>query len=366
MQRRTVLKTSAWIAGILLLVLGLMATQIIPSPLGPRRHGPPQNDMVIDQAMRVEILERLVAGLNQSYVFPEKAKEMETLLRARQTAGKYDGINSAETFASALTEDLQGLSKDLHLEVGYSEGVLPQNLEEEEDALPADRLAELQRVNFGVHAVDRLKGNIGYIDLHAFAPPDLVAGRFAAAMTLLENTQALIIDLRFNGGGSPESVALLASFLFDERTHLNDIYSREGNHTRESWTQEQVAGPRYGSQRKVYLLTSTDTFSAGEDFAYALKNLKRATLIGAATGGGAHPGGPQRLTDHFAVHMPMARSISPITHTDWEGVGVIPDIEMDPEDALDHAQVLILTESIKTEKNEILKELYVSRVAELD
>ncbi len=180
----------------------------------------------------------------------------------------------------------------------------------------------------------------------------------ATTMNFLANTDALIIDLRRNGGGQPEMVALLSSYLFNQRTHLNDIYSRFDNRTQEYWTSETVAGKRYGESKPVYVLTSKRTFSAGEEFTYNLKNLKRATIIGETTGGGAHPVRPHRLTDHFMIGVPFARAINPITKTNWEGVGVTPDIETTAEQALKVAHLAAL-------KNFVAKTADQQRVNEL-
>lgn len=328
---------------------------------------PPQKDMRVDAAMRKQIVDGLITNLNQHYVFPEKAKAIEMLLRAKQQHGAYDAISSAEQLASVLTTDLQGITKDIHLEVEYSEEEIPE--ETTGDAPSAEEkameLVQMKKQDFGIEAVERLKFNIGYLDLRAFAPPELVKSRIAAAMTLLGDTQALIIDLRRNRGGEPDGVALLASYLFEQRTHLNDIYLRDGDRTEQHWTSDKIDGPRYGATRKVYILTSHNTVSAGEDFAYALKNLKRATLVGESTAGGAHPGEPRRLSPHFDVFVPSGRSISPITHTDWEGIGVKPDIKAPAKDALNVAQILILRGFLATERDSQEKESMVRRLNEL-
>jgi hypothetical protein len=362
-------KIGTGLGAVGLLTTLLVVTGVLPSPSELlSRNGPPQRDMAVDKTIRGEVLEGVIANLNSYYIFPDQAKQIETALRKKQTNGDYDAISSAEDFAATLTADIHQVNNDRHINVAYSEVVLTEaEFEESEaEALSAEQVAELKRLNYGVHAASRLPGNIGYLDIHAFPPADAAAPKYAAAMSLLSDTKALIIDLRANHGGQPETVALLASYLFDERTHLNDIYLRDGNQTIEMWTQDTLAGPRYGSQRKVYLLTSEDTFSAGEDFAYALKNLKRATLIGKATGGGAHPGSPHRINKHFAMIVPSGRSISPITKTDWEGTGVMPDIEMDPEDTLVQAQILILKDQLATEKNPLVHESLAARLAELE
>lgn len=205
--------------------------------------------------------------------------------------------------------------------------------------------------NFGVERVERLPFNIGYLDLHGFLPAKAAADTIGAAMTVLTNTDTLIIDLRKNGGGDPATVAMLASYFLDERTHLTDFYYRTGDRTEQMWSSDAVNGARYGQKKDVYILTSKDSFSAAEDFSYVMKNLKRATLVGETTGGGAHPGDVARLSDHFAIFVPNGRVISPITKTDWEGVGVTPDLASTAEDAFKTAQLAILKKIASTEKN---------------
>lgn len=361
----TFLKAAAAAFSAMIVAVVLIATGVMPSPLQMPRRGPPQNDMVIDEAMRTEVLERLIANVNGFYVFEKQAAAVEKDLRGRQQRGEYATITSAEEFAATLTADLQRVTGDRHLHVDYSEAITPSQAQTDaEEAAPTDS-EDLRRRNHGFERVERLPFNIGYLDLRGFAPADLLANKLAAAMTLLADTRALVIDLRANGGGDPRAVALLASYLFDEPTRLNDIFERGSNVTQQYWTTDTLAGPRYGVARKVYLLIGNDTFSAAEDFAYALKNLGRATLIGASTGGGAHPATARRLNDHFGAIVPTGRSISPITHTDWEGVGVVPDIAIDADDALAHAQILILEKLLAGEANPHAAEQLQHRLAEL-
>jgi C-terminal processing protease CtpA/Prc len=324
--------------------------------------------MVIDGATRQQIVNTLVADLERYYVFPDKAKQYAAMLRAKQQQGAYDGVASAEQFARQLTADLQIIGKDRHLAVEYSAKVLPPETANAEPsaAEKAQLLAIGRRLNFGIETVGRLPFNIGYVDLRAFMPPDQVRSRYAAMMTLLGDTRALIIDLRKNDGGDPEAVALLASYLFDKRTRLNDIYSRIDDRTHEMWTRARLDGPHYGASREVFVLTSSKTFSGGEDFSYALKNLKRATLVGETTGGGAHPGMPHMLTEHFAVFIPFGRSISPITHTDWEGTGVIPDVAVPADKALATAQRHLLSGLLATEQDPEIRDALNKRLHELE
>jgi C-terminal processing protease CtpA/Prc len=324
--------------------------------------------MVIDGAMRQQIVGTLIADLDRYYVFPGKAKQYAAMLGAKQQQGAYDSVSSAQQFAQLLTADLQAAGKDRHLAIEYSaEALPPENANAEPSAQEkAEDLAIFRRLNFGIETVGRLPFNIGYIDLRGFMPPAEVRSRFAAMMTLLGDTRALIIDLRKNDGGDPDTVALLASYLFDKRTHLNDIYSRTDDQTHEMWTRAKLDGPHYGATREIYLLTSRKTFSAGEDFSYALKNLNRATLVGEPTGGGAHPGAPHMLTKHFAVFIPSGRSFSPITHADWEGTGVIPDIAVPADKALATAQKRLLSEFRASEKDPQVRHALDERMHELD
>ncbi|MGH7595136.1 MAG: S41 family peptidase [bacterium] len=322
--------------------------------------GGPQQDMTIDAKTRAAVIESATKALNENYVFPEMAKKMEQAIRARMKRKEYDKITSAENLASTLTAHFQEVSRDKHLRVRYSQEILPDFSRERQDS-PEER--ERQRAfasarNFGFEKVERLDGNIGYFDLRGFMDAEMASETAATTMNFLANTDALIIDLRRNGGGQPEMVALLSSYLFDKRTHLNDIYSRFDNHTQEYWTSETVAGKRYGESKPVYVLTSKHTFSAGEEFTYNLKNLKRATIVGETTGGGAHPVRPHRINEHFMIGVPFARAINPITKTNWEGTGVTPDVETTAEQALKVAHLAALKNLVaKTTAQQRLNEL---------
>ncbi len=334
----------------------------------PGDEGPPQQDMTMNAAARKEVLDSLISALNQFYVYPEKAAAMERALRAQVAQGEIDKVDSAEQFAKVLTEDLQSLVHDRHLEVRYFEAPIPVPAVGQEES-PEDAvafLADRKRLNFGFETVGRLKFNIGYIDLHEFSRPEQVASRIEAAMTLLGDTRSLIIDLRRMHGGDPETVMLMASYLFDRPTHLNDIYWREGDRIESRWTQAEVTGLRYGQSRPIVILTSSDTFSAGEDFAYALKHAGRAILVGETTGGGGHPGSRRRLTAHFMMNVPTGRAINPVTKTDWEGVGVTPDIAVSAKNALDVAQVNLLNRLLAVETDPQLRRKISERLHDLE
>lgn len=186
----------------------------------------------------------------------------------------------------------------------------------------------------GMVRTDFLDENIGYLRLSGFPEAFLVADTYAEAMDRLSDTDGLIVDLRRNVGGDPKSVALLISYFVDQRMRLNDIWDRETGVTTQYWTERQLDGKRYGGKKPVLILAGPGTASAGEDFAYTMQAMKRATVVGASTWGGAHPTRAYRLGGHFIAWIPNQRSISPITHTNWEGVGVKPDIAATPDMAL--------------------------------
>ena len=200
------------------------------------QQGPPGPDLTIDSATRTAVIDLMLKELNETYVFPETAKKMEADMRSRLAANEYDSVTSARAFAEKLTADLQSVSKDKHLRVRYSYDVLPSRQDRRE---PTEAEIEQskwfnKRVNYGFTKVERLDGNIGYIDLRGFNDHEAGAETVAAAMTFLQNTDALIFDLRQNGGGNPAMIALISSYLFgDKPVHLNDLYWRKENKTDE-------------------------------------------------------------------------------------------------------------------------------------
>ena len=179
-----------------------------------------------------------------------------------------------------------------------------------------------------------------------FADPDVCGSTAIAAMNFLANVDAIIIDLRENGGGDPKMIALVSTYLFSKPTHLNDLWERKGSITQQYWTLPYVPGKRL-DDKLAYVLTSKRTFSGAEEFSYNLKTLKRATIVGETSGGGAHPVSGYRIDDRFMIGVPFARAINPITHTNWEGTGVEPDVKVSAADALSTAQKLA-SEKLRT------------------
>lgn len=296
-----------------------------------------QSNSTIDVAGRQQVIEGALKALNDAYVFPETAKKMEQAIRERIERKEYDDISDGRILANRLTTHLQEVSHDKHLRVVFNDGSSPFFTQQTADAATRRRMSAMR--NFGFEKVERLGGNIGYLDLRGFENPAAAADTLTAAMGFLANTDALIFDLRQNGGGDPAMVQLVCSYLFSQRTHLNDIYSRPDNRTEEFWTKTDVPGKHYGD-KPIFVLTSSRTFSGAEEFSYNLKNLKRATIVGETTGGGAHPVNPRRLGKDFLITVPFARAINPITKTNWEGTGVKPDVDVPAAQALKAAHLL--------------------------
>lgn len=277
----------------------------------------------LDAAARADIVSALSRELQRAYVFPDKAAAMEHQLRANLDDHRYDAIDSPASFARALTADLQAITHDKHLRVTDR---------------PGGGVAGAGRPStFG--DAKRLDGNIAYVEVRTFAEAaDDARERTGEVMGAAADAAALIVDVRANGGGRPETVALVSSYLFDDNpVHLNSLYWRPADRTDRFFTDPHVPGKKFGGTKPIYVLTSARTFSGAEEFAYNLQALKRATIVGETTGGGAHPGDVVSLPHGLFVFVPSGRAINPITNTNWEGTGVIPDISVPAATALDKA-----------------------------
>ncbi|HYC31361.1 MAG TPA: S41 family peptidase [Gemmatimonadales bacterium] len=310
-------------------------------------------DAVIDAATRARVIGGVLGRLEEGYVFPEKATAMSRAVRERARAGAYDRVSSARAFADSLTEHLRAVSHDRHLRVVYRRDGLP---DQPPDAEPSaeERRREVEfgrQVNYGLERAERLPGNVGYLEIRSFNfEAAAVDSALAAAMNFLSGTDALIIDVRRNGGGDPNMVAAVCSYLMPAGTLINRFYRRKG----ELWEEFRTGTPsgrHYGTERPVYVLTSDDTFSGAEEFAYDIQTQRRGRIVGDTTGGGANPGGMRRVSDGFGVWVPTGRAVNPVTGTNWEGVGVRPDVPVPAADALREAHRLVLEAMLATERD---------------
>jgi hypothetical protein len=279
--------------------------------------------------------------LQKNYIFPEIADSMSATIINNLRNGLYQSIFSPEDYAEKLTQDLQSVSHDKHVRVIFNET-------QKGFFAPENGINDiLKRDNYGFKEVKILDGNIGYLDLRFFADTSYAKNVALIAMNYLCGADALIIDLRNNGGGTAAMVQLIISYFFsDKPIHLNSFYWRRTNTITETWTFPELPD-KLRPDIDLYILTSKMTFSAGEEFAYDLKNLKRATLIGETTGGGANIGEVMIASRRFKVFIPLGRAINPITQTNWEGVGVEPHIKTSSEAAFDTARIIALKKLMK-------------------
>ncbi len=291
--------------------------------------------MIVEPPLQKEIIQGLSDKLKACYIFPDIAEQICARLQKHLEDGEYAELTEGEFFAFTLTMHMQEVNHDEHLWVRWH----PEPLPDEDHALlknaewQEERLLEARLDNFGIHKVERLPGNIGYMDIHYFHRAAWGGDTVAAAMNLLANAGALIIDLRKCSGGYPAMISLVVSYLFgEEPVHLSSIYWRDEDITQQYWTLPHIPGKRLGNI-PVYVLISKVTFSGGEEFASILLTRKRATIIGDKTDGGAHPGTSYRLHPHFEVFIPIGRVINPVTGKDLEGIGVTPDISVPQEHA---------------------------------
>ncbi|WP_328827767.1 S41 family peptidase [Streptomyces sp. NBC_00252] len=287
---------------------------------------------VIDETARL---------LTEHYVFPDIAEQLAALLRRRLSEGAYD-VDDAEEFARLVTADLQSANGDRHLRLKHHADPVPPKQ-------GAANLAAIRR-DFdtslgGAPRVELLNGGVAVLELAPMLfPLEWAAEPLSAALTLASRAQALIIDLRANRGGDPDAVAFVCSYLLDERTHLNSMYWRAGDRTEQSWSLPHVPGTRFGGTKPLYVLSSTDTFSAAEELAYDLQQLGRATVVGERTRGGAHPCEGWTVHPHLEATVPVGRAVNPVSGTNWEGTGVQPDVPCAAADSLTQAHTLALAQ----------------------
>jgi hypothetical protein len=322
------------------LVLCFGLALVVPVAFGQQPKPP-----AVDAGQKQAIIDEISTLLNKNYIFPETAKKVEEALRAKLKSGDFDKLPGAPEFARAVSAVLLEVSKDRHTGFAFNPAMaedlrrLAGQSEEEAKKVRERRLEEARRDNFGFRKVERLAGNIGYLDFRMFASPDEAGVTAVAAMNFLAYCDAVIVDLRQNGGGDPAQIQLISSYFFAEPVHLNDLYFRAADRTDNFWTLPYVPGPK-AAGADLYILTSARTFSGAEEFTYNMKNLKRATVIGETTGGGAHPTEPMIVQRDFILRVPFARAINPVSKTNWEGTGVTPDIAVPAAEAFDRAYAL--------------------------
>lgn len=294
----------------------------------------------IDKQLKKSTITTLAQQLEDHYVFPELGKETGEYLKKQLKAGRFDACKDLKSFAKELTKEAQLKTKDKHMRILARAPRVRKKPTIEEMVKAQIRDKEWERENGNAFfAVQRFQGNIGYLDIRAFSPAFIGSKEADLYMNLLASSDAIIIDLSKNGGGDPSMVQYLCSFFFNKRIHLNSLYYRKGNKTEEFWTLDKVGGEKMPDV-PLFIVTSDYTFSGAEEFSYNMKTQKRATIVGDTTGGGANPGGQLRINEQFVVFMPGGKAINPITKTNWEGVGVLPDVLVTDGTALEKTKEL--------------------------
>jgi len=286
----------------------------------------------MENKANTDFIDHIADLIAAHFVFPELGGQIADHLRELVTSSAPMLSLPPADFAEALTQEFDMLAHDSHLRLDYAPDQAKFNRNSEE--LVHHHFVRARRKNFGFMKAERLAGNIGYLALNEFPPRAVAEATAAGTMAFVANTQALIFDLHGNGGGAPDMVQLLISYLVAaDPQPLSGIYSRATDST-ETWqTLPEIPGKRMADV-PVYVLVDRQTHSAAEAFAYDLQALKRATIIGERTRGGAHLVDFFPLAEMFVLMLPVARAVNPITRGNWQGSGVIPDIETLAEEAL--------------------------------
>jgi hypothetical protein len=300
----------------------------------------------------VGVVDSLKAALIEYYIFPDKALSMAKHLSSQLKKGAYYDITDQAKLAYKLEADIREVNYDSHLHVGFEPNLIaPQKLSSEERAKAMkEQLDNDVDNNFNLQKVEVLPGNIGYFLFNGFTGNvDAAKPILNGALTFLSGTKALIIDLRYNGGGNSNN--RLESYFFKERTHLSDVVNTFNKDTLSTFADPKSTNG-LTLLMPVYILTSRNTFSAAESFSAVMQSLKRAVIIGDTTGGGSHVTATFDLKGGFNARIPFARPVSTSTFKDWEGVGVIPDMPVQASHALQKAQQIICEKFLLDAKSE--------------
>ncbi|HEX8154922.1 MAG TPA: S41 family peptidase [Thermoanaerobaculia bacterium] len=315
-------------------------------------------ELTVDQKRTVA--KTVAALVDAAFVDEAVAKKIAADLRAKAGAGAFDNIATEEALAAAITETMHAVEDDKHLSVKYAPDKAPMPLMNADEALKAMEESrrpqpgdgngprrrpggsglpspeEARRNNYDVKTVRHLDGNIGYLQLDTFFPLRDVKDTLSAAMKVLENTDAMIVDLRTNRGGGQGTVDYLASYFFPPDERLILTMRRRGDS--EAIESHLVETPTRNFENKpLYILVSDKTFSAAEAFAYIMQQFGRATVVGEKTKGGGRPNAFLPIGGGFMLSTSIAEVRHPKTGTSWEKTGVIPNVVTTPDAALDAA-----------------------------
>ncbi len=317
-----------------------------------------QPEIKLTKQEKAQVVDSITRFMADKYVFPDMGKKMGDLITQNLKDGAYENISNPQDFAGKLTEDLRTVNNDRHIGVQYNPEYIAMmkkaNADENNKELEEYEKRRSEYSNYNFKEVKILPGNVGYLKFNSFQDASIAGPTAIAAMNFLAHTDALIIDLTDNGGGSPSLIQLITTYFFEEPEHLNSFYIREGDKTEQFWTLPYVPGPKM-TKTDIYVLTSGYTFSGAEEFTYNLKNLKRATIVGETTGGGAHPVDMHIINDHFGISIPFGKAVNPVTNTNWEGTGVEPDVKVTRDKAMETAYMLALEKRLEKEEDKEIR-----------
>jgi retinol-binding protein 3 len=344
--------------GIALLLTAAMISPATAQGVPPR---PDESATVaaasLDASARKAVVESAISQMSANYVYPDRTPAIARTLRQKLASGTL-AIGNPKDFADAVNKVIESVANDRHLRLSWSREPLPPLPTGEPDpAIVAQMVAMMAKQNFGFAKVEVLDGNIGYLKMDMLARAQDAGPVLAAAMSFLQHTDALILDLTDNGGGDPEMETLAVSYFVPVGTQINAFHQRDKAVDVQMWALPYVPGGRWSTDRPLYVLTSKDTASGGEAVAYDLQQLKRGTVIGETTWGGANPGDFFPIDQHFLMFVPTGAAVNPVSKTNWEGVGVKPDVPTDRAAALETARRMALRKLLADAKGERAQEL---------
>ncbi|MFC1502453.1 S41 family peptidase [bacterium] len=286
----------------------------------------------------MNIVNSCFTAFNKHYVYPEMIPRIEEFVRRKIVEGQYKNVSNLLELTKQLRKDFRYISNDRHIWIDIMQNIPVKD----SDVSDEDKIKELRKTNFGFVKFEILEGNIAYLRLDGFKNLDYAEKTAAAVMCSLAYSDAIIFDLRFNHGGNGNMVHFLSSYFFEKKTQLTSLYFREADSLATAWTDPNVPGKKL-LQQPLFILTSKNTASAAESFAYTMKNYNRATVVGKYTRGAGHWNESYQFPQlGIFLEIPVARPINPVTNTGWEGKGVQPDVEISEKDALDKAYHLAL------------------------
>ncbi len=316
----------------------------------------------LEPAFVAETVMSLATVIDREYMDAEVAARVAASLRMGVREGRYAAPLTPDALATRLTRDLYETTRDKHLAVAVVAERAPSASEQ---AQPVSREIHVRRTNAGIRKLEVLAGNVGYLELTSFFRPEEAREALAAAMRLLRDADALILDLRRNGGGNTDTAALFLGYFFAEPgLELFQLVPRSGESR--VYRTDGAGLPDRDGKRPIYALTAKRTFSAGEGVAFLLQERRRAVVVGETTAGAANPGRPYPVNARFEVTVPNGRVKSAVRGGNWEGVGVEPDVAVPAETALRVAHARALVELMKSTSDAAWRERLAKELAALD